>query len=639
MALADGLLATLMGASILISVQLWRSASLKWAFVLGIVFGLAVLNKAYAVFYYPTPILLWLFLGRTISWRKIAKLLAVTYVTASGAWLLILVVGQLAYQDYLQKKSITGTATEMDFWTRSWNFSLLMGEWLSGYLTLPLIGLLIFVAIRIFLKRDKPGLILILLTIVPLVGFALAFTDLYSRYLFPIIVPLSVLIAWGLDELTGIAMSGINRTRRKSQIAISTSTRAVVQIMMLLLFLLPSAIFSSLIITKPIQAPFPKDDMGSYVVGGQSAQGYKEIAQVMEELTSHQGELIFLRNSLPSPLEIILTVYLADWVLEAMDIVPIGSYEQITPQSLTNYATQAPTLTVDKDFITAHDSNPLIHFLLWRIASFSNPKRPSTIGVYQWLLPPDFAVRWFQQGGDTNPRIAWDASDVLITAPGGELVDWPQLDTLTPEALQNVLIDQDIEYVLVTPSLVSQYAGLFAPFMTTDGNAVTLKQVPLSWQLAFAYPDLNCQWCLFQLKPPEYATHVTFGDAIELEGYGVSIVQLSADKTLYLTLHWHSKAPISESKVVFVHLLDANGKLVAQVDELPLAGQWPTSNWHPGDRLADRHALPLDPALLPGDYAISVGLYDPATLERLSAESEDSLVTDNAVTLTKVSIQ
>jgi hypothetical protein len=34
-----------------------------------------------------------------------------------------------------------------------------------------------------------------------------------------------------------------------------------------------------------------------------------------------------------------------------------------------------------------------------------------------------------------------------------------------------------------------------------------------------------------------------------------------------------------------------------------------------------------------------VGLYDPATLERLSAESEDSLVTDNAVTLTKVSIQ
>ena len=89
MALADGLLATLMGACVLAGVQLWRTSSMKWAVILGILFGLAVLNKAYAVFYYPVPLLLWLFLGKTIRWAKIAKLLVVTYGTAFGAWVLI----------------------------------------------------------------------------------------------------------------------------------------------------------------------------------------------------------------------------------------------------------------------------------------------------------------------------------------------------------------------------------------------------------------------------------------------------------------------------------------------------------------------------------------------------------------------
>ena len=92
------------------------------------------------------------------------------------------------------------------------------------------------------------------------------------------------------------------------------------------------------------------------------------------------------------------------------------------------------------------------------------------------------------------------------------------------------------------------------------------------------------------------------------------------------------------SYIIFVHLLDENGNLVGQIDELPFRGQWPTNKWRIGSKLTDRHMLPLDSTLLPGEYTISVGLYNPVNLERLSAQSEGNPVIDNAVALTQISI-
>jgi hypothetical protein len=62
-------------------------------------------------------------------------------------------------------------------------------------------------------------------------------------------------------------------------------------------------------------------------------------------------------------------------------------------------------------------------------------------------------------------------------------------------------------------------------------------------------------------------------------------------------------------------------------------------NWRPGDRLVDRHTLRLAPMLPTGDYTLVVGLYNPANLERMPAHSGQNLVSDNAVTLTALSIK
>jgi len=62
--------------------------------------------------------------------------------------------------------------------------------------------------------------------------------------------------------------------------------------------------------------------------------------------------------------------------------------------------------------------------------------------------------------------------------------------------------------------------------------------------------------------------------------------------------------------VLFAHLLDAGGKVVAAApDAEPLANHYPTDLWLPGEIVVDTLAINLPPALAPGGREIEVGIY------------------------------
>lgn len=63
---------------------------------------------------------------------------------------------------------------------------------------------------------------------------------------------------------------------------------------------------------------------------------------------------------------------------------------------------------------------------------------------------------------------------------------------------------------------------------------------------------------------------------------------------------------------LFVHLLDDQGKLVAQEDGLG----YPLHSWQPGDRFIHVHHLSLDGDLEPGDYWLQLGLYEGSSGKR-----------------------
>ena len=85
---------------------------------------------------------------------------------------------------------------------------------------------------------------------------------------------------------------------------------------------------------------------------------------------------------------------------------------------------------------------------------------------------------------------------------------------------------------------------------------------------------------------------------------------------LTLKLYWRSEASLPLDYTVFVHVRNEAGETVAQKDQPPLQGAYPTSLWDPGEIIADEVMIPLPPDLQ-GDYEIVVGLYDFKTGVRL----------------------
>jgi len=73
--------------------------------------------------------------------------------------------------------------------------------------------------------------------------------------------------------------------------------------------------------------------------------------------------------------------------------------------------------------------------------------------------------------------------------------------------------------------------------------------------------------------------------------------------------------------VVVVQLLDRDGQVAASLEEEPLQGRYPTSQWQPGELARDRHTLAVPEDLAPGTYTLIVGLYRAADGERLTTPS------------------
>lgn len=639
MALTDSLLTTLVGISILSSIHLWRYPTVRGALFLGIILGIATLTKTYAVLFYSTPMLLWLVWGKEISWGRVAKLMMIIISVTSFAWLPIFIIGQAAYkQDHYQK--LITASTEFTSFGIFWYYnSLLAVNWLSTYLTWPIIGLLIVSFLTIIAKRDKIGMVLIILVMEPILIFTVFFAIWYPRYLLPVIVIISVLFAYGIDQLTKFALIVMERITGKD--VHSYVSPLALQTALFLIFCISFLTFDYKILTVPSSAPIPATDKRQYFEGSGAGYGLRESIQVIKMMANQYPKVNLIRE--PSTLRYVLTdFYLSN--TESLSFIDIPGFYAITSQRLDSYAKEAPTLTVittdksrthgDLAFFTGSE-----YPQAWRVASFLKPGGYQKVEIYQWLLPPDFAIRWFQQGGDAEPRVAWQASDTLVTAPRGELIDWPLSASSTAEVLEGSLEAANIEYVLATPDLINHQSNFFEQYMTTDGAHIKLEQLPPGWRLAFVYPDINCQWCLFQLRPPDNPTQIIFEEGIELEGYDISVARPSSEQYIYITLYWKSIGSVSESYTVFIHLLDSNSNLLHQVDELPLQGKWPTNNWKVGNRLVDRHTLIVDSEPQSGNYTISIGLYDSTNLKRMPAYSSQHLIKDDAVTITSLSVK
>ena len=137
---------------------------------------------------------------------------------------------------------------------------------------------------------------------------------------------------------------------------------------------------------------------------------------------------------------------------------------------------------------------------------------------------------------------------------------------------------------------------------------------------------------------------IDLGDGVRLLGYDLAAEELKAGDSVDLTLYWQAQKPIGQRYKVFTHVLgevynpERGNSLWGQQDNEPAAGTRPTSSWRIGEVIVDAYDIALDLGIPSGRYAIEIGLYEPATGERLSVLDDEGDVAADHLILTYVQV-
>ncbi len=295
--------------------------------------------------------------------------------------------------------------------------------------------------------------------------------------------------------------------------------------------------------------------------------------------------------------------FAAGW--SAVELTADGALNRATPETaFSRMADEAVPASATRLEHTYFDH---IRLLAYKLApEHLQPGHPIEITLY-WQ-----AHRVLEQDADVSLQlfVGNDQRVALANGPpiGGHSTR-PTSSWRPGEVIRDVWY-LDIPPETPAPALLRLDVGLFLP--------ETLKPLPVQ---NLAGEDIPAAIAKIQLEPktwPAYrgdnAVNFTFGSAIKLIGYKTNTAE---DNVLDVTLYWKSLAPVDESYTTFLHLLNADGALVAQSDVAPAQGLFPTSAWQPGDVVLSQHRLALPANSSPGVYTMMAGMYNPADGVRL----------------------
>jgi hypothetical protein len=278
----------------------------------------------------------------------------------------------------------------------------------------------------------------------------------------------------------------------------------------------------------------------------------------------------------------------------------IGTVRVVRPE------TPPPEEALARDQPLRADFGQWLRLLGYSIASQTEFRPGDTVEVdlfWQALSGP---------GEDFLPQLQ------LLDAAGGsvaELTEKPVAGTYPTAWWQAGELVRD-PHTLPIPATVpaGRYRLTLSLVRAADGTPVETKGGEIPVELAEI--TVQDREHLFWPTNPEHSQQSPMGSSVELTGYDMREVVRAPGSPLEVTLHWHALETPDRAYHTFVHLLDADGQIVAQHDGPPGEGKLPAMGWLPGEFLTDTHLLQLPFDLPDGVYRLGVGLYDPATGQR-----------------------
>ncbi len=253
----------------------------------------------------------------------------------------------------------------------------------------------------------------------------------------------------------------------------------------------------------------------------------------------------------------------------------------------------------------------------------------------------------------TIPVLLWFTPDFLETYRAGRLATTPLRPailylnakwTSMPVVASNLTVGRELRPLLDAPDRLILAGGRPGridplPALLNSGQPFVYVRTPGDAEDVVAYLDASgacapredvgdvqiwhCQ------RRRGAAPWPTFGDGIELAA--ARLPDQLDDPALPDALLAHdggASPPITPSSFTW---WTAAGRMIGQWDQTPAAGAAPTSGWTPGRVVVDDYRIDLDLAGAQEPVRVLVGLYDPATGERLPVAQSTLPAADNAV--------
>lgn len=157
---------------------------------------------------------------------------------------------------------------------------------------------------------------------------------------------------------------------------------------------------------------------------------------------------------------------------------------------------------------------------------------------------------------------------------------------------------------IVNHQLLTAYCSL----LTTTGMLL-LALVALFGYLQPAYARPRTFTTSDPIPNPNYAQFDFFAN---LRGYELSQTTLRPGEPLDIDLYWEVTGQPPGNYLLFVHLVNDLGLMVAQRDTHPGLGNFPSSQWQRGDRFVDSIRIYLpETTYAPDTITVQIGLYAP----------------------------
>ena len=222
---------------------------------------------------------------------------------------------------------------------------------------------------------------------------------------------------------------------------------------------------------------------------------------------------------------------------------------------------------------------------------------------------------FWEKVGEVNDQI--NTSMQIVAADGAAITqdDGPMARGMTATFdFANVVLPDPKAPILPADPIPGRYRIDLVAYNAVDKELLS-EPVAVDWIWLGPPPE-----------PPTTTLNAAWQEGVLLVGHDALPSELRAGEELVLRLVWSATQPLPADYTMFVHLLDAEGNIVAQSDRAPEGGFYPTRHWDAGELVPDSYQLKLPDVLPQGPLRLVVGVYNSATGQRyLLEDGEDSL--------------